>query len=171
MSAKKPFTKRERSSWSDTRFGHRARNEWGAGDLPAPFAEGDVVRQIAPVRDNRLRGVRGREFNGGTYFVVVYGPSIEEGDGWYFRVTGGEPVRDALTRRRVDTASSDRLHVFCGSRSEYGESVDYMAAFELVETADPGGLLLRRQMLLDGWSYTPQQRCESCGQQLPRGAS
>lgn len=47
---------------------------------------------------------------------------------------------------------SDRLHVVHAERSQWDTSVDWMAGFRLVETADPDGLALREQMLADGWA-------------------
>ena len=151
---RKPFTKRERHRWTQNGLGYRPTNNWGEGDLPAPWAEGDVVELIDPVPDEgdgypRLRGLTG------PFFVVVYATSIDEGDGWYFRVRDGG-----------DGYSSDRLHVVCAERSEWDTSVDWMAPFRLVDPADPEGLALREQMIADGWTYTAPRRCESCGHRI-----
>jgi hypothetical protein len=140
---KKPFTTLERKQMSQSNLGFRSYNDWGAGDLPAPFAEGDVVRLIGQVGDDRL-GIPGRPFQGSEYFVVCYGPSVSEGDGWYFRVTAD------------NKSVSDRLHVFYPQRCLPGmDAVNYMSAFELVDTADPEGLAEREQKLMEGWYFGP----------------
>ena len=69
MGERKPFTLKERKRWSQD-FGQRARNNWGAGDLPAPFCAGDIVELVGTVPDdeggyNRLRGQTG------PFFVVT----------------------------------------------------------------------------------------------------
>lgn len=158
MSHRKPFTKRQRKRIPQHGFGHRPTNNWGEGDLPAPFAAGDVVRQVAEVADGRLRGVRPVEIGDGErYFLVVTVFSVDEGDGWYFRVFGDHP----------DDCSSDRLHVFYSDRGKQPGDTDYMAAFELVDTADPEGLALRQQMLADGWTHQRDPVCPTCGHHLP----
>lgn len=53
---RKPFTKRERDRMSDNGIGYRPLNAWGSGELPAPWAEGDVVERIAGSSDERLYG-------------------------------------------------------------------------------------------------------------------
>lgn len=148
---RKPFTLRERRKWSQD-YGYRHRNNWGSGDLPAPFCAGDVVRLVGEPNE-RLRGQTG------PFFVVTYGPSIDEGDAWYFRVYDGNGL-----------SGSDRLHVASADRCTWDEDVDWMACFELVETIDPEGLALRQRMLADGWSYTPPLSCPECGQDLPRAS-
>ena len=167
MAAPKPFTKRERARLSQHGL-HRPVNAWGGGDLPAPWAAGDVVRidQDRPTFDreflSRLRhGIVGRTYwthhgrseHGGRiirhhpgFFVVDSAFSVDYGDAWYFRVTDG------------DTGSSDRMHVgFPERASRYweGHGCDFMAAFSLVETHDPEGLALREQMIAEGWSCPP----------------
>lgn len=148
---RKPFTQRERKKWSQD-YGHRYVNNWGSGDLPAPFCAGDIVELIEPMPDdddgdNRLRGQKG------PLFVVTYGPSVGEGDDWYFRVRDGSRE-----------GGSDRLHVFEG-----GAGINYMAPFRLVETVDPEGLAERERLLAAGWSYTPPEECPTCGQEVGRG--
>lgn len=150
MTRRKPFTVDERRRISDTQYGHRARNAWGAGDLPAPFAEGDVVKLVGTVADDRLRDEPGRMFDGAEHFVICYGPSIDEGDAWYFRVATFD-------------SCSDRLHVAWADRSDFPEDLNYMEAFELVETADPDGLAERERLLAEGWSYEPTPKCPHCG--------
>lgn len=134
-----PFTQRERKRlcYQDG-YGHRARNDWGMGKLPAPWAEGDIVELVRPgAAEERLRGMTG------PFFVVVSGFSIGEGDEWYFRVSDG-------------TGSwSDRLHVGAKARrtGNWGGvgDVDFMAAFDLIDTPDPDGLAERERLLADGW--------------------
>lgn len=150
MGKRKPFTLVERRRWSQD-FGYRYVNNWGGGDLPAPFAAGDVVRLVRPFpRDeggyDRLRGQEG------PFFVVTYGPSIDEGDAWYFRVSDGEH------------RGSDRLHVSYPDRSTWSEAINYMESFDLVETIDSEGLALRDQMIRDGWTMPDSIRpCPACG--------
>lgn len=148
---RKPFTIRERRRMCQN-FDSRPTNNWGSGDLPAPFCEGDIVRLVGEVPDEgdgwpRLRGQRG------PLFVVSYACSVGEGDDWYFRVEDGT----------LDGYGSDRLHVFDG-----GKQMNWMEPFELVETRDPEGLRLREQMLAEGWRYEPPPTCAACGQRLPR---
>lgn len=163
--ARKPFTLKQRRAWSQW-FGHRPLNNWGSGDLPAPWCPGDVVvidheraagdleflrrldqsingaDWIASARRNS-KGGRDLDWRRG-YFVVCSAFSVDEGDGWYFRVTyGGE-------------GSSDRLHVFTEHGTERGKAVDFMAPFTLVETADPDGLVERERLLGNGWRYKRQ---------------
>lgn len=125
-----PFNLRDRKRLStQSGYGFRPRNNWGSGDLPAPFAEGDIVERVSDVADDRLRD------QAGPFFVVSCAFSIDEGDEWYFR------VRDGST-----PWGSDRLHVL--------PTADYMAAFSLVDTSDPDGLALREMMLAEGWVDT-----------------
>lgn len=132
-------------------FGNRPRNNWGEGGLPAPWCEGDVVRQVAPLSADRLEStgepydrLRGQT---GPLFVVIYATSIGEGDEWYFRLWDGSRP-----------GCSDRMHVI-------PPDTDWMSSFELVETVDPQGMAEREQMLADGWSYTPPPICPTCGQE------
>lgn len=157
-----PFTKRMRSRWSQNRLGHRPVNNWGDGDLPAPWAEGDIVRLTeegykrtrAYGESDRLRGM------GPGHFVVVYACSIDDGDAWYFRVFDGDDP---------DGPSSDRLHVAFAARcsNHWTEDCDWMREFELVDTADPDGLALRESMLAEGWTLDLEQMCPTCGQHAP----
>ena len=146
MSARKAFTQRQRRTLSTQNgygYGHRPRTEWGAGDLPGPYAEGDVLwlpEEGAHVE--RMRGVSSG------YVVACCAFSIGEGDEWYMRVSDG---------RCVD--ASDRLHVIPGC--------DFLADAVLVETSDPDGLALRERMLSDGWTYTAPAKCPTCGQRVP----
>lgn len=144
---RKPFTLRERKRWTQD-FGWRPLNNWNDGELPAPFCGGDVVRLVGEPHE-RLRGMVG------PYFVVTYATSIDEGDGWYFRVYDGSDM----------DVGSDRLHVVSAERSEWDTSVDWMSCFELVETTDPDGLALRQQMIDVGWSLrtVPCHFCHGTG--------
>jgi len=150
VSRRKPFTLAERRAASHYVLGRRPTNDWGDGDLPAPWAEGDVVRLRDDARLSREflsrldMSVRGRQWwssprNRG-YFVVSCAWSIDEGDAWYFRVRDGEGER-----------ASDRLHVAYRERCTWKKSIDFMAPFDLVETADPEGLAVRERMLAAGW--------------------
>lgn len=149
MGKRKPFTLRERRAMCQS-FGHRPRNNWGSGDLPAAWCEGDLVELVGEVPKDRggydrLRGMSG------PLFVVTYATSIGEGDEWYYRVS------DAADRR----VGSDRLHVIPS------EEIDFTAPFRLVETVDPEGLAEREERIAAGWSYVPPERCAACGQRLP----
>ena len=148
MTARKPFTKRERARASQHPLGMRPTNRWGDGDLPAPWAAGDVV-ELTDCPPTRLADMMG------PFFVVTTAFSIDDGDAWYFRVTDST----------ADDRSSDRLHVACAERCSryWTEDVDYMSCFTLVETADPDGLALRAQRLRDGWSLPPERVCTHCG--------
>ena len=133
-------------------FGSRPVNNWGEGDLPAPFAEGDLLWLPEPYEVDRLRGM-GQP----GWYVVTYATSIDEGDAWYFRVTN-DPKK-----------SSDRMHVIYAERADVGSDVDHdwMARFVLVETTDPDGLAERERLLAEGWSYEPPPRCPTCNQRTP----
>lgn len=152
MGKRLPFTKAERRAICQD-FGLRPVNDWGSGDLPAPFAQGDLVELVDTTADlGRLREVPVRRL-----YVVAYACSIDEGDAWYFRV--GCYV-DGEDWGRV----SDRLHVAYPERSTWEEPVDWMAPFRLVETVDPAGLELREKLLRDGWSFEAQwSKCPTCG--------
>lgn len=132
------FTKRERTRLTQHRFAHRPTNNWGDGDLPAPWAAGDIVQLFdsdAPRLETKQPG----------FYVVCTAFSIDEGDGWYFRICG----RDDLGGMNWEDRCSNRLHVFYG----YEEgNIDYMAPFKLIETGDPDGLARRARMLAEGWT-------------------
>lgn len=132
-------TKRERRRLSrQYGYGHRPVNHWGDGDLPAPYAEGDLL--YLPERyDHRAMRSMGEP----GFYVVACAFSVDEGDAWYFRVA-----------RDPQEGSSDRLHVAYVARSSWETDVDRMAPFELVDSADPEGLALRERMLDAGWSYS-----------------
>ena len=131
------------------RFGQRPLSCWGSGDLPAPFAVGDVIDVPAGAKAlERMHGAPpGR-------YTICSAWSIDEGDAWYFRFGYGSR-RQPLVRALGYTAS-DRLHIIPGK-------VDYLAGCALVSTADPAGLALRERMLADGWSFTPRPVCPTCG--------
>jgi hypothetical protein len=149
MGKRLPFTRRERHGATQNGLGYRPVNDWGSGDLPAPWAEGDVVRLTGTVEDGRLRGMETE------FFVVTYATSIDEGDAWYFRVWDGKHDH-----------GSDRLHVAYPERCAAGSwtPCDYMAGFELVDTADLEGLSERERMIAAGWAFTDQwDTCPTCG--------
>lgn len=160
MTPTKPFTKRERQRLVQYKVGHRMTNAWGSGDLPAPFAEGDVVLltaealSAAPIEFRERMSGYGDPYDVEPgHYVVTYGPSVDEGDGWYFRVENG-----------TDRGRSGRLHVAYDGRVAGGwidPLPDFMAPFELVETADPEGLAKRERMLAAGWSLV-EQDCHAC---------
>ena len=104
----------------------------------------------------------------GPLFVVTYACSIGEGDAWYIRVSDlqGEPEPEMFDRRRKFWPGSDRLHVAYADRSEWTQDVDWMACFELVDTADPEGLAKRNLMLDAGWTWVAPQTCPQCGQEV-----
>lgn len=139
------FTKKFMKRTCQT-FGNRPTNNWGSGDLPAPWCEGDVIELVGERPERRLLDLTG------TMFVVSYATSIDEGDAWYFRVANESSDR-----------GSDRLHVAYSERSTWDEDCDYMAAFRLVQTVDPEGLALRQRMLADGWETLLHVRCPTCG--------
>jgi len=118
--------------------GWRALNAWGDGDLPAPWALGDVidVPQDAPgVLDGRL-------YHGGQWKITA-AFSISEGDEWYFRAS---PLRDDGTTD-WDTIS-DRLHQLADYNALEGAT--------LVSTTDAEGLTAREERLTT-WSLRDQQ--------------
>ena len=134
-------TMRERRTQSSN-FGHRPTNAWGEGDLPAPWAEGDVIRLPAdPTPDQATRfSIYGAPWEAGGIAIVSYAASIDDGDAWYFRIeVPGDYVR------------SDRLHVAWASRSTFDADMDFLAGATLVDTADPAGLAVRCRLLADGW--------------------
>ena len=132
-------------------YGHRPVNDWGDGDLPAPYAIGDRLELVE--RNERLGDI------GDGPFVVVSAFSIDEGDGWYFRVA----EHDAGPTGPV----SGRLHVASADRSSFATDTDWMAGFRLVETADPDGLALRQATLAEGWTFDERGICPTCGATLP----
>lgn len=147
MSDRLPFNKRERKRlcYQDG-FEYRSRNDWGMGNLPAPWAEGDIVELVGP------RPMHGYydllQDMEGPFFVVVAGFSIDEGDAWYFRVTDGSGGNLA--------GNSDRLHFApVARRSKRGwrtsGDIDDMRPFRLVDTSDPEGLSERVRLLAEGW--------------------
>jgi len=146
MSADRPTVKQRRKMCRQAGYGHREVSNWGSGDLPAPFAEGDLLWLPDGLPAPRMRGM-----GAPGWYVVAAGFSIDEGDAWYFRVTND---RDNC---------SDRLHVAYADRSDFDEDLDWMTPFELVDTADPEGLAERERLLADGWSYTPPEKCPTCG--------
>ncbi len=149
-----PFTMKERREISQHTFGHRPLCDWGEGDLPAPFAAGDVLWLPPATRMGSFEG-RLKGMPPGQHFLVDTAFSVDEGDGWYFRVTP-----EVLEEGRA--WGSDRLHVFSYGRSDVDEDIDYMAPFVMVDTADPEGLARRNEMIAAGWRYEPGP-CPCCG--------
>lgn len=99
----------------------------------------------------------------GPWFYVTYGPSIDDGDAWYFRVEDG-----SIDPRWGERRGSDRLHVV-------PTQCDYMAGFRLVETSDPPGLAEREALLAAGlrvrtWSgdSTGGETCAGCANHVVR---
>lgn len=142
-----PFTVRERRRASyHLGYGKREFNNWNAGDLPSPYAEGDILELTEPAE---------RIDDGPGFYIVAGVFSIGEGDEWYFRVTN-DPKGGRM---------SDRLHVLPGT-------CDYMAPFRLVDTADPEGLALRERLLAEGWEPpAADEICPTCGQVTRRGVN
>jgi hypothetical protein len=127
-------------------------NNWGDGDLPAPYAEGDLLwlPEGLDVDGGRMHGMTGPG-----WFVVCAGFSIDDGDAWYFRVTNNSE------------RNSDRLHVAYLDRCTWDHGCDYMAPFELVDTSDPEGLAKRERLLAEGWTFRPPDVCPTCGSRRP----
>ena len=146
----KPFTVNQRKGlcYQDG-FGYRGRNRWGMGDLPGPYAEGDLIFIPEDKTHERLRDM------GWGYFVVSAGFSIDDGDAWYYRVSNARHF------------NSDRLHIAWADRSSWGEDKNWMAGWELVDTSDPDGLEVRNRLLAKGWTYIGPKVCDQCGQRIP----
>ena len=156
MAPRLPFNKRDRQRFTQSRLGYRPTNDWGSGELPAPWAEGDIVQLTEPYPvDPDCAGHRHphrlNDMGAPGFYVITYATSIDEGDAWYFRVTDGEGH------------GSDRLHVAAAARSEFPEDVDYMAPFTLIDTADPDGLAERERLLAEGWRGPDRRYCPACG--------
>jgi len=118
--------------------GWRPTNSWGDGNLPAPFAVGDVI----DVPDDNPGVLAGRFYHGGRWRITA-AFSISEGDDWYFRAS---PMRENKT---TDWATiSDRLHVL--------PDQNYLSDVTLVSTYDEEGLKLREEILKE-WSLSKQQ--------------
>jgi hypothetical protein len=149
MTDRKPFTKREaaRLCGGAARIGHRPRTGWGLGDLPAPWAVGDLI--AVTETNDRL------SFAGPGLVCDV--SSIDEGDAWYVYVASpdADPKYPWLHLR------SGRLHLAWASRSTWDEDASWLSA-TLIETADPEGLALRERLLASGWSFF-DATCPTCG--------
>lgn len=170
MGVRVPFTKRERQQIAQSGNGYRPVNNWGGGDLPAPWAQGDVVEITADtVVDADLALWIGRyppgenasmndprKVNMAGFYCLSYVCSIDDGDAWYCRVESD------------DGYGSDRLHIAYAARSNWDHDCDNMAPFRLVDTADPDGLRTRQEMLAAGWptadQFTADVHCPTCGQ-------
>ena len=135
------------------RTGYRPTNNWNDGDLPAPYAVGDVID--VPEGAKALQRMGGM---GPGRYRVVYATSIDEGDAWFFR------LGKWMTKGPV----SGRLHVAYADRTEFdwGSDLNWLEGCALVRTADPDGLALRERMLADGWTYTKTPKCPTCGQEV-----
>ena len=115
----------------------RPTNNWGDGDLPAPYAPGDIIHVPAGAKAlQRMHGI------GPGDWPVESVWSIDEGDAWYVRLTG-------RVGRRKQT--SDRLHVAYAGRSSM-PAVDWLEGCTLVITSDIEGLARRERMLAAGWT-------------------
>lgn len=128
----------------------RPTNEWCAGDLPAPWAEADVVR-LGEETNDRMPP------DGPGLYVITYATSVDYGDAWYFRIE----------RFRGSGEGSGRLHVANAARSSRSWAgdggCDYMAPLTLVDTCDPHGLTLRNLMIEQGWTQPPgPDDCPRC---------
>lgn len=153
--------RRERRRAVGADFGHRARSAWDAGDLPAPYAVGDLVRYPEHPgveqwqRMTRYRDSMDHAARPGELAVVTYCPSIDDGDAWYVRLS---PLANT-------GHGSDRLHVVWADRcsGDWKDDVNFMAGVELVDTADPEGLAARGQLIRDGWTCQPVDVCPTCG--------
>lgn len=107
-------------------FGHRPLSAWGDGDIPSPYAEGDVVF----VPDDCAAILSGRLESGPGVHRVVAAFSIGEGAEWYFRLSPMRPTGRG-DRWTTDTAwTSDRLHQIPGK-------CDYTAGWTLLFTSAP----------------------------------
>lgn len=152
MGSRVPYTKRERRLIAQD-FGYRPVNDWGDGDLPCPWAQGDLVRLDGEVDDDRMRGVPPHPQG---LYVISYACSIDEGDAWYMRV--------GTFDEKGYVICSDRLHVAYTERCQWDTAVDYMAPFTLIDTVDPEGLALRERLIADGWSFEQRwDTCDACG--------
>lgn len=145
----KPFTVYQRKGlcYQDG-YGFRGRCDWGMGDLPGPYAEGDLLFIPEDRTHDRLHGM------GWGYFVVAAGFSIDEGDAWYYRVSNAKH------------STSDRLHVAWTDRSTWDHDQNWMDGWQLIESSDPEGLAARNRLLADGWSFTDPNVCPMCGHRL-----
>lgn len=132
--------------------GHRSVCDWGSGDLPAPYAEGDLID--VPEGAKALERMHGM---GPGRYVVTYCASIDEGDAWFARITPARRMGKGEQREW-----SDRLHVAWASRSTWAEDHDWLAGCTLMQTADLEGLELRKQMLAEGWTMPPVYKCPTC---------
>lgn len=147
MAERLPYTKAQRRKWADTRFGYRPACRWGMGDLPAPFAEGDIVRVPDGARAlERLNGMQPGPL------VVCSAFSIDEGDAWFFRVTDGIESSD-----RLHIAYTDRVVSWPGNRP-----VNWLEGCELIDTADSAGLARRVLLLAHGWAPPVRDVCPTC---------
>jgi hypothetical protein len=109
-------------------YGYRQKSNFGAGDILAPWAEGEIVdipEGALAFQDKRIPhswSERPELSKPGRYRVVT-SFSIGEGNDWYFRVV---PVVGGKT---IWGESSDRLHVIEGK-------IDYTEDWTLIKSAD-----------------------------------
>lgn len=132
--------------------GHRSVCDWGSGDLPAPYAEGDLID--VPEGAKALERMHGM---GPGRYLVTYCASIDEGDAWFVRITPARRMRKGEQREW-----SDRLHLAWAPRSTWTEDHDWLAGCTLVETVDPAGLARRAKLIVAGWSMPPVHKCPTC---------
>ena len=125
--------------------GERPTNDWCSGDLPAPYAVGDEV-EVPP----GARAIERLDGMGPGRYVVDTVWSIDEGDGWYVRVTP-HPWRP-------EAQSSDRLHVVSADPTRISSDLaaqalgmDWLEGCTLARTVDPEGLATRTALLAAGW--------------------
>ncbi len=153
--------RRERRRIVGASFGRRERCDWGAGDLPAPFAEGDLVRYpVDPTPDewrwltfNAHRATVGSRLpSPGDLAVIEACMSVDEGDAWFVRLTD-----------LADAAPSARLRLVCADRSSWPTDRDDTGGLTLVDTADPDGLAERERLLAAGWTLNQTEPCPTCG--------
>lgn len=143
-----PYTMAERRRMSQHEFGHRPTNDWGSGDLPSPWAAGDVVEVAdGSVALQRMDGRPAGLYVVGTVF------SIDEGDAWYVRLDDGDR-----------SWTSGRLHIAFPDRSTWTNPIDWTEGVTLVDTGDPDGLADRRRMIDAGWGLVcSSSPCSRCG--------
>lgn len=117
-------------------FDYRPVNAWGAGDLPCPYAPGDLIDVPAGAKAlERMDGwAPGR-------YRVIGSFSVDEGDASYVR----------LGRLGNERVVSGKLYVVSKARSGWDEDCDHLEGCKLVETADLDGWATRESMLLAGW--------------------
>lgn len=140
--------------------GHRPRCAWGSGDLPSPYAEGDIID--VPADAKALE--RMESLDGPGRYKVIAAHSIDDGDAWYFRIA--KYMRKGPCSGRLHVAHAGRFDTHgWGGVTE----VDWLEGCTLVRTADPDGLAEREHMLADGWTFevADVRICPTCKRPLP----